>query len=61
MRTKVVTKSSDQVHKDWKNGEEGYIDGYVRGGTGAPLAAVVLGERIVLIPLNVLKVTGVQK
>lgn len=61
MRTKIITNSSDQVHKDWKKGEEGYIDGYVRGGTGTPLAVVALGERIVLIPLNCLTVTGIQR
>lgn len=55
MKTKVRMISVDQ-YKEWEIGEEGYIDGYVQGGNGAPLAAVVLKNRVVLSPIYCLQV-----
>lgn len=61
MKTKVAMNCDDNQYQEWKKGETGYIDGYVRGGTDAPLAAVVLKERIVLAAMNQLKVIGLIK
>ncbi len=57
-KTKVITATDDPQYNEWKKGEEGYIDGYVRGGEGRPYAAVVIGDRVVLIMPHVLKVVG---
>lgn len=59
-KTKIITNSRDTQYNGWTEGEEGYIDGYVKGGDGRPYAAVVLTKRKVveLIPLNHLTVSG---
>ncbi len=54
-KTKVEMLYDDQ-YKEYKKGEKGYIDGYVRGGEGRPYAAVVIGERLVLCMTQHLKV-----
>lgn len=58
MKTAVQMISDDHQHGDWKKGEKGYIDGYVRGGNDVPLVAVVLKDRIVLASTHQLKVIG---
>ena len=55
MRTKVVIIANGQ-YNDFKIGEEGYIDGYCRGGDERPYAVVVIADRIVMAPLHCLKV-----
>lgn len=55
MTTWVEMKNDDQMHNDFKKGEKGYIDGYVRGGNNTPFACVVIEDRIVLCPLHALK------
>lgn len=64
-RLKIITTSKDHQHGDWEKGETGYIDGYVNGGNGQPLACVWIREysvesnivgRIVLMPTTVFKV-----
>lgn len=47
MKTKVRMLHDDSRYNEWKSGEEGYIDGYVRGGDDVPYAVVVLAGRIV--------------
>ena len=39
-----------------KTGDVGYIDGYVQGGTGTPLAAVVIRNFVSLVPIYLLEV-----
>lgn len=56
MRTKVKMSCNDNQHKEWIKGEEGYIDGYVRGGDGRPCLAVVIGSRIILCAPNQVEV-----
>ena len=34
----------------------GYIDGYCRGGNGVPCAVVVVKDRIVMAPLETIRV-----
>lgn len=58
MTTNVRMKSDDNQYSQWKEGDEGYIDGYVRGGDNRPLAAVVIRDRIVLAPPHTLEVIG---
>jgi hypothetical protein len=55
MKTCIEMTTSDGQNGDWKNGERGYIDGYVVGGDGRPYAAVVIDERIILAPVHSLK------
>lgn len=55
-KTMVEILYDDNHYKEYKKGEVGYIDGYVRGGDNAPYAAVVIGDRIVLIKTTNLKV-----
>lgn len=59
--TEVILKSDDQQYQEWKKGDRGYIDGYVRGGNNTPLACVVIHERIVLVPLDCLMVNNYEK
>ncbi len=55
-RLKVITEYADAQHNEWKKGQVGMVDGYVRGGNDTPLAVVVIKERLVLIPFSCLKV-----
>ena len=56
MKTFVRMKNDDMVHKEWEEGEKGYIDGYCRGSNNVPFACVVLEKRIVMAPINILEV-----
>jgi len=51
MKTKVIIKK-DYYQGIFKKGDNGYIDGYVRGGDNVPLAVVVVHNRIDLVPLH---------
>jgi hypothetical protein len=55
-KTRVRIENDDQRYHEYKKGEEGYIDGYVRGGDDSPYAVVVIDARIVMISLTCLKV-----
>lgn len=58
MKTLVVFKH-DIPQEPFKDGDTGYIDGYVRGGDGRP-CAVVVGDsgHIGLVPTYMLTATG---
>jgi len=60
-KTRVMIKHDDNHYKEYKKGSVGYIDGYVRGGTDAPYACVVIGESVHMVPLHSLKVIKVVK
>lgn len=55
-KTRIVITTDDKRYSDYKEGETGYIDGYVMGGDNAPYVAVVLGERVTLVPFQTIKV-----
>lgn len=55
MKTKVITTVEDIQSKRWDKGERGYIDGYINA-LGRPCACVIIGNRIVAIPLHSLEV-----
>ncbi len=56
MKTKVKINYTDNEDRDFNKGEVGFIDGYVRGGNNVPLAAVIIGKRITLVPIHGLDV-----
>jgi len=65
MRSAVTIESDDNRHGEFKKGDKGFVDGYVRGGNDEPLAVVVketkkdsLEFEFVMVPLNMLKFTG---
>lgn len=41
---------------EFKRGDIGYIDGYVRGGNDIPFAVVVVKDKIDLVPIHDLEV-----
>ena len=51
MKTKVRVKQGNYSHNNFKAGDEGYIDGYVRDAYDVPMAVVVFPKNIVLIPI----------
>lgn len=56
MKTKVRIRLDDAyAEKRYKQGEEGFIDGYVTDKNGEPLVAVVLGKRLVFVKPYVLE------
>jgi hypothetical protein len=57
MKTRVIVNQDDPQYNEFKKGEVGYIDGYVRGGEGIPYAAVVIEDRIQLIAFRFLTVS----
>ena len=59
-KTKVRTKNDDQECQEFKKGEEGYVDGYVRGGDNRPYAVVVIVDRLILCHLQSLEVLPSQ-
>lgn len=58
MKTQVILTGDDLVHKKYKKGETGYIDGYCVGGNGKPYLFVVVGDHIIMCGNNEVKVTG---
>lgn len=46
----------DSHYKDWNSGDVGYIDGYCRGGDDVPYAIVIVKDRIVMAPLETIRV-----
>ena len=55
MKTEVIITADDQRYNDFKKGDRGYVDGYVRGGNNEPLAVVVrTNGSFVLVPLNLI-------
>ena len=43
-------------YKDWEPGDAGHIDGYCRGGDDVPYAIVIVKDRIVMAPLETIRV-----
>lgn len=58
MRTKVVMRYGE--NKPWTEGETGYIDGYISGSNGVPLAIVVLGDRVLMCTFNFVRAIGLM-
>ena len=54
-RLKVVFVSNSQ-YKEWEPGDVGYVDGYCRGGDDVPYAVVIVKDRIVMAPLETIRV-----
>lgn len=46
----------DSPYKDYNIGDVGYIDGYCRGGDGVPCAVVIVKDRVVIAPVNTIRV-----
>ena len=53
VRVRFIYKSP---YKDWELGDVGYIDGYCRGGNDVPYAVVIVKNRIVMAPLETIRV-----
>ena len=46
----------DSPYNDWKSGDVGYIDGYCRSGDDVPCAVVIVKNRVVMAPVNTIRV-----
>lgn len=55
-KTEVVITEDDRQYNEFKIGEFGYIDGYIRGGDNVPYAVVVIDHKLRMIPFTCLKV-----
>lgn len=53
LRVRFICKSP---YKDWEPGDLGYVDGYCRGGDDVPYAIVIVKDRIVMAPLETIRV-----
>lgn len=53
LRVRFICKSP---YKDWEPGDLGYVDGYCRGGDDVPCAIVIVKDRIVMAPLQTIRV-----
>lgn len=53
LRVRFICKSP---YKDWESGDLGYVDGYCRGGNDVPCAIVIVKDRIVMAPLETIRV-----
>lgn len=61
MKTEVVMFNESQ-HDDWRIGDKGYVDGYVRGGDNTPYAVIVLKNgQFVLAPFSAIRVTNTKQ
>ncbi len=58
MKLTIEILFTDAINGDFKEGDTGTIDGYVRGADNAPYACVVIKDKIVLVPLIAIKVLG---
>lgn len=55
-KTKVIVSITDKNYSNYKMGEEGYIDGYVRSSNDFPCAVVVIRNKLVMVPIHHLRV-----
>lgn len=55
-KTLVRLKNDAQYYNEYKKGEEGYIDGYTRGGNDKPYVVVIIGNRIIMCQTHELEV-----
>lgn len=46
----------DSHYRDWNSEDVGYIDGYCRGGDNVPYAVVIVKDRVVMAPLETIRV-----
>lgn len=53
LRVRFICESP---YKDWEPGDMGYVDGYCRGGNDVPHAIVIVKGRIVMAPLETIRV-----
>jgi len=54
---KTKVKILGDVHQEnAKNGDIGFIDGYVRGGDDRPYAVVVIGKSLSFVPIYQIEV-----
>ena len=53
LRVRFICKSP---YKDWEPGDMGYVDGYCRGGNDVPCAIVIVKGRVVMAPLETIRV-----
>lgn len=56
MKTRVILKNDDQENNEYKKGESGYIDGYVRGADDGSYVCVVIKDRIIMCEIHELQV-----
>lgn len=61
MRLKVIMLAHSQYPNEYKKGDEGEIDGYVRGGNNTPCAVVVIGHQLFLAPINHIEVIKIPE
>ena len=51
-----VRLTGNSQYGDWKEGDQGFVDGYVRGADDTPLAVVVIDRKnFVLVPIHCLE------
>ena len=55
-KTMVRLKNNDSQYKEYQKGEEGYIDGYTRGGDNRPYVVVIIDNRIIMCMAHELEV-----
>ena len=56
MRRLRVRFICNSHYKDWNSGDVGYVDGYCRGGDDVSCAVVIVKNRIVMAPLETIRV-----
>ena len=56
----VIMVYEDARYREWEANQTGYISGYLRGGDDRPYAVVVIGKKLVMVPLTCIEVLDVQ-
>lgn len=59
-KTKIRMIFDDEINKEWKKDEEGYVDGYCRGADDIPYACVILAGKITMCPIHYLRVINIK-
>lgn len=58
MKTKVRMTSNASQCSEWREGDEGYIDGYVTAADGRPYAVVVSNKRLLFVQFHQIEAIG---
>ena len=51
-----VKITGDSPYNEYKEGDNGFVNGYVRGADDIPYAVVIVNSRFSLVPLSCLRI-----
>lgn len=54
-KTKVTIICNSPYNGEYKDGDIGYVDGYIRGADNIPYAVVIVGKKFYQVPIHAME------